>query len=178
MTADTDVTPETGAGAQPEAAERTLFKTADLYDEFGERLRVCAPGLRDYGGRRAFCGRVDTVRCREDNSRVRERLCEPGEGRVLVVDGAGSLHCALLGDRLAAKAVDNGWAGLVIYGCIRDARELARLPLGVKALAAIARKSVRRDRGQSGLRVSFLGVHFHPGELLYADEDGVAVLAP
>lgn len=176
MTVDRDVTPAMGTPTRLGEAVATDIKTADLYDEFGERLQVCEPRLRDYGGHRDFYGYVETVRCREDNSRVRERLSEAGEGRVLVVDGGGSLHCALLGDRLAAMAVQNGWAGLVIHGCIRDTRELAGMSLGVKALAAIPRKSVRRGNGDTGVPVSFLGVHFHPGDLLYADEDGVAVL--
>ena len=157
-------------------ATMTGFKTADLYDEFGEQLQVCMPGLSDFGGRRAFTGPVETVRCHNDNSRVRECVSQPGQGRVLVVDGGGSLHCALLGDLLAQKAVDNGWAGIVINGCIRDAADIAAMPLGVKALAKIPRKSVRRDRGETGVPVSFLGVDFSPGDRLYADEDGVVVL--
>lgn len=176
MKADRDVNSAMGTPTSLGEARSTDIKTADLYDELGERLQVCEPGLRDYGGHRAFCGPVETVRCQEDNSRVRERLSEAGGGRVLVVDGGGSLHCALLGDRLAAKAVDNGWAGLVIHGCIRDARELAGMPLGIKALAAIPRKSVRRNSGETGVPISFLGVHFLSGDVLYADEDGVAVL--
>ena len=158
-------------------ATTTGFKTADLYDEFGDRLQVCAPELVDFGGRRAFAGPVETVLCHEDNSRVRECVAQPGQGRVLVVDGGGSLRCALLGDLLARKAVDNGWAGVVINGCIRDAADIAQMPLGVKALAAIPRKSVRRDRGESGIPISFLGVNFLPGDQLYADEDGVVVLS-
>lgn len=158
-------------------ATTTGFKTADLYDEFGDRLQVCAPGLVDFGGRRAFAGPVETVLCHEDNSRVRECVAQPGQGRVLVVDGGGSLRCALLGDLLAQKAVDNGWAGVVINGCIRDAADIAKMPLGVKALATIPRKSVRRDRGETGIPISFLGVDFLPGDQLYADEDGVVVLS-
>lgn len=153
------------------------FKTADLYDELGEQLQVCEPALRDFGGRRAFAGPVETVRCHDDNSRVRECVSQPGHGRVLVVDGGGSLYCALLGDILAQKAVDNGWAGIVIDGCIRDASDIAEMPLGVKALAAIPRKSIRRDRGEAGIPISILGVDLSPGDQLYADEDGVVVLS-
>lgn len=159
-------------------AKTTGFKTADLYDEFGDRLQVCAPGLGDFGGRRAFAGPVETVRCHEDNSRVRECVARPGNGRVLVVDGGGSLRCALLGDILAQKAVDNGWSGVIIHGCIRDAADIAAMPLGVKALATIPRKSIRLDRGETGIPISFLGVDFFPGDQLYADEDGIVVLPP
>lgn len=153
------------------------FKTADLYDELGDQLQVCEPGLRDFGGRRSFSGAVETVLCSEDNSRVRECVAQAGHGRVLVVDGGASLHCALLGDLLARKAVDNGWAGIIVNGCVRDVADVAAMPLGVKALAAIPRKSIRKGRGETGVPVSFLGVDFRPGDRLYADEDGIVLLS-
>ncbi len=151
------------------------FKTADLYDEHGDNLQVCLPMLRHFGGQRNFHGEIKTLKCHEDNSLVAELLGEPGQGRVLVVDGGGSLRCALLGDRLAQKGVDNGWAGVVIYGCLRDAADIGDMPLGAMALAANPRKSVKRDVGEVDLILHFADVTFRPGEWLYADEDGVVV---
>ena len=151
------------------------FTTADLYDAYPERVQVVSPMLRDYGAGRAFSGRIATIRCSEDNSMVRAALSEAGQGRVLVVDGEGSPHCALLGDKLAAMAVDNGWSGAVIWGCVRDATVLAELPLGVKALATNPRRSDKRNQGERDLPVAFLGVRFIPGDYLYADADGILV---
>ena len=151
------------------------IKTADLYDEHADRLQVCEPLLRHFGGRYSFFGPIRTLKCHEDNSLVAEQVGQPGEGRVLVIDGGGSLRCALLGDRLAQKAVDNGWAGVVIYGCIRDAVDIGAMPLGVLALATNPRKSVKRGVGETGLELNFAGVTFRPGEWLYADEDGVVL---
>ncbi len=152
------------------------LKTADLYDIHGEALQVCSPVFRHYGGRHDFHGSIATLKCFEDNSLVREQLDQPGEGRVLVVDGGGSLRCAMLGDQLAQLAVDNGWAGVVMYGCIRDAVEIGGMPLGVLALATHPRKSVKKGVGEVGGEIDFAGVRFRPGEWLYADEDGVVVL--
>lgn len=149
--------------------------TADLYDAHGDALQVASPLLRDYGGRRAFHGPVATLKVHEDNSLVREALGEPGAGRVLVVDGGGSLRCALLGDNLARMAADNGWAGVVIHGCIRDSVEIGKLPVGVKALATHPAKSLKRGEGQRDVPVRFADVVFEPGSYLYADEDGIAV---
>jgi regulator of ribonuclease activity A len=155
------------------------FTTADLCDAHeGEAdFQVVDPGLRDYGGRRFFHGPLVTVRAPEDNSFVRQVLEEPGKGHVLVVDGGGSLRCALVGDQLAALAQRNGWAGIVVYGCIRDADEVARTAVGVKALGTNPRKSHKRQEGQRDVAVHFLGVHFRPGAHLYADADGVVVSA-
>ncbi|MBT2969708.1 MAG: ribonuclease activity regulator protein RraA [gamma proteobacterium symbiont of Ctena orbiculata] len=152
------------------------LKTADLCDIHEEHLQVCTPGFRHYGGKRAFHGPITTLKCFEDNSRVREQLELPGEGRVLLVDGGGSLRCALLGDVLAQKAVDNGWSGVVVHGCIRDAAEIGGMSLGVMALATNPRKSVKKGAGEVGVEVSFSGVGFRPDEWLYADEDGIVVL--
>ena len=124
--------------------------TADLYDAHGENLRVMAPLFRDYGGHASFEGAVVTVKVFEDNSLVRSALEEPGEGRVLVVDGGGSLRCALVGDLLAGLGVKNGWAGILVNGCIRDGVPLSRLAIGVKALASNPRKSVKRGDGARG----------------------------
>lgn len=157
-------------------APTTLDKTADIYDEFEQQAQVCEPIFRDYGGNIRFNGAIATIKCHEDNSLVRELLGQPGAGRVLVVDAGGSLRCAMLGDILAGKGVDNGWAGVVMYGCIRDAHEIAQMPLGVKALASIPRKSVKKGVGESNLAITFAQVTFRPGDWLYADEDGILVL--
>ncbi|MBX7168221.1 MAG: ribonuclease E activity regulator RraA [Pirellulales bacterium] len=151
------------------------FATADLSDEFGDEVQVAAPLLVDFGGRRRFCGLVATVRCPEDNSLVRAALETPGAGRVLVVDGLGSRRVALLGDQLGELAVRNGWSGVVVYGCVRDTAALAQLDLGVKALAAQPRKSLKRNHGDREVTVSFAGVTIAPGAWLYADEDGILV---
>ena len=148
--------------------------TADLCDAH-PGVQVAEPVLRHFGGRRRFAGQVSTVLCREDNSRVREAVADPGKGRVLVVDGGGSLQCALLGDLLAEKAVANGWTGVVVNGCVRDTGRLAELPLGVMALAAVPRRSEKRDHGERDVGVRFAGTTFHPGDYLYADEDGLIV---
>ncbi len=153
------------------------FKTADLYDDHGDRVRVCDPIFRDFGGHARFCGPIATVKCFEDNSLVKAVLGEPGEGRVLVVDAGGSLRCAMLGDLIAASAVENGWRGVLMFGCVRDTVELAGMALGVKALAANPRKSEKRGEGQRDIPVSFAGVRFRPGDYIYCDEDGILVSA-
>lgn len=150
--------------------------TADLYDEIEEQGQVVSPGLRNYGGKPLFAGPIRTVKCHEDNSKVKELVATPGEGHVLVVDGGGSMRCALLGDMLAGQAVENGWAGIVIYGCIRDSHIMATLDLGVKALETNPRKSVKRGIGDVDVSVNFHGVTFCPGDHLYADQDGVIVV--
>lgn len=151
------------------------FTTADLCDDFSPSLQVAEPVFRDFGLRRAFSGAVATVKCHEDNSLVRQVLERPGEGRVLVVDGGGSLRCALVGDGLAALAVENGWSGVVVFGCVRDSAELARIDFGIKALATHPRKSEKRGVGQEQVEVRFAGVTFRPGAHLYADDDGIVV---
>ena len=151
------------------------LKTADLYDQHEDSLRVCAPLFRDFGGPRRFSGQVATIKCFEDNSLVKAALAEPGEGKVLVVDAGGSLRCAMLGDMIAASAVKNGWQGVVMFGCIRDSADIARMSLGVKALATHPRKSQKRGEGQRDIPVSFGDIIFRPGDFLYADEDGIVV---
>ncbi|NEV62770.1 ribonuclease E activity regulator RraA [Thiorhodococcus minor] len=151
------------------------FKTADLYDAHGEALRVCEPIFRDFGGKPRFAGPAVTAKCFEDNSVVKSTLADPGEGRVLVVDAGGSLRCAMLGDLIAASAVEQGWAGVILFGCVRDSVEIRQMPLGVKALASIPRKSQRRGEGQRDIPVTFAGVRFAPGDSVYCDEDGIVV---
>lgn len=151
------------------------FKTADLYDQHGDTLRVCEPIFRDFGGKSRFHGPIVTVKCFEDNSFVKSTLAEPGAGRVLVVDAGGSRRCAMLGDLIAASAVEQGWAGVVLFGCVRDTVEIGAMPLGVKALASLPRKSERRGEGRRDIPVTFAGVRFAPGDHIYCDEDGILV---
>lgn len=151
------------------------LKSADLYDRFESQVQVCDPIFRDFGGRRCFHGPVATVKCFEDNSLVKQALETEGAGRVLVVDAGGSLRCAMLGDLLAAKACANGWAGLILNGCVRDSVELGGMDLGVKALATHPRKSVRRGEGIADGAVQFAGAVFVPGSWVYCDEDGILV---
>lgn len=157
--------------------QSVAFKTADLYDDFGDELQVCDPLFNHYGGHRKFCGQIVTIKCFEDNSLVADMVGRAGGGHVLVVDAGGSKRCAMLGDRLAQKAVDNGWAGVLMFGCIRDAEDIGDMPLGVCALATLPRKSIKKGVGESDLTVTFAGVTFGPGNWLYADQDGVVVAA-
>ena len=149
--------------------------TADLYDAHGEALRVAAPLFRDFGGASSFEGPIATCKVFEDNSLVRAALEEPGRGRVLVVDGGGSLRCALVGDMLGALGQKNGWAGIVVYGCVRDSDALGEIPIGIKAIATNPRKSVKKGEGERDVLVRFADVAFKPGDYLYADRDGIVV---
>jgi regulator of ribonuclease activity A len=150
------------------------WTTPDLCDAHPE-VAVAEPVFRDYGGRPAFCGSIATIDCFEDNSRVRELVDRDGRGKVLVVQGGGSLRRSLLGDMLAEKAVANGWEGFLINGCVRDVEALAKLPLGVKALAACPVKTEKRGLGEVDVEVGFAGIAFLPGQWLYADSNGVIV---
>ncbi len=150
------------------------WTTPDLCDAHPE-VQVVEPRFRGFGGRVAFHGAIATVRCHEDNSRVRELAGTPGQGRVMVVDGGGSLRRALLGDQIAANAARNGWAGFLIHGAVRDVEVLAQLDLGVQALAAHPMKTEKRGLGEVDVPVRFAGVDFHPGHWLYADANGVIV---
>ena len=149
--------------------------TPDLCDAYPGRVRVVEPMFTNYGGKRAFGGEIVTVKCHEDNSVVKEQVATPGEGKVMVVDGGGSLRCALLGDMLAAKAADNGWEGIIIYGCIRDVDEIENTNLGVQALRTIPIKSNRKGLGELNVVVAFGAVTFNPGEYVYADNNGIIV---
>ena len=153
------------------------IKTADLCDQHADRVYIADPIFRRFGGRPAFGGPITTLRVFEDNVLVRSALEEPGDGRVLVVDGAASMRCALLGDQLAALAADNGWAGVVVNGCIRDSADIAAIDIGVRALATMPLKSRKLGRGERDVTVAFAGVAFEPGHHLYADEDGLLVSA-
>ncbi|GAA1659301.1 ribonuclease E activity regulator RraA [Glycomyces endophyticus] len=154
----------------------TDFATADLYDEHEERLGSCDLQFRRFGARPKFSGRIATVRCFEDNALLKTVFGEPGEGRVLVVDGGGSLHCALMGDVIAAIAAANRWEGVVVNGAVRDADALAGIDLGVKALGTNPRKSTKTGAGDRDVPVAFGECTFTPGALLYSDADGTVVL--
>ena len=155
------------------------FVTCDLCDENPEEVSVVRElQWHSFGGRSAFGGEIVTVKCFEDNSRVKEQLTgTDGRGKVLVVDGGGSLRNALIGDMIAEKAVGNGWEGVIIYGACRDVDELAKLDIGVMALGCVPIKSVRRDEGQLNIDVAFGGVVFTPGQHVYADNNGI-IAAP
>ena len=150
--------------------------TADLYDEYGESLGCCSTQFHQYGGRTRFQGVVVTVQGHEDNALLKQVVNEPGHGRVIVIDGDGSLHCAMLGDKNAQRAADNGWEGFVVNGAVRDVARLETIGIGVKALGTSPRKSNKDGRGQINVPVAFGGVVFAPGAHLVADEDGVVVL--
>lgn len=150
--------------------------TADISDAHPD-AQVAAPVLRDFGAKHTFCGPIATLKVFEDNTLVRSTLETDGRGRVLVVDGGGSIRCALVGDRLATLAIENGWAGLVVFGCIRDSGVIATMEVGLKALAAMPKKSVKRGEGTADIPVTFAGVTFTPGAWLYADPDGIVVCA-
>lgn len=149
--------------------------TADLCDAFGDIVRVVDPVFRDYGGVSRFAGPIETLRVFEDNALVAETLGMAGDGRVLVLDGGGSVRTALVGGRLAGLAHANGWAGLVVNGCVRDSVEIREIPLGVRALNSAPMRSAKSGKGERGGKVDFAGVTFSPGQYLYADEDGMVV---
>lgn len=156
------------------------FATCDLCDthknDHSGAFRVLPPVFRDYGGVQKFSGPVVTVKCFEDNSLVKAAVDSPGEGRVLVVDGGASMRRALLGGNLGAAAAKNGWAGVVVDGCVRDVAELAQCRVGIRALAAIPLPTEKRNEGQNGVAVQIQGVWVYPGDWLYADEDGIVVM--
>jgi regulator of ribonuclease activity A len=161
----------------------TEFSTCDLCDAHKASLlaqtdggfSVLPPVFRDFGGRLKFAGPVSTVKCFEDNTLVKAVVDSPGEGRVLVVDGGGSLRRALLGGNLAAAAARNGWAGVVIDGCVRDVAELAACDVGIRALAALPLPTDKRGEGQRDVALQVQGVWVRPGDWLFADADGIVV---
>jgi len=154
--------------------------TCDLCDQHKDnsdgRFRVLPPLFRDFGGQGRFAGPISTVQCLEDNSRVREAVNSPGQGRVLVVDGGGSLKRSLLGGNLAQAAEKNGWAGVLVFGAVRDAAELRAAQVGIRAVALIPMPTERRDQGLRDVPVQIGGEWLRPGDWLVADEDGIVVL--
>jgi len=151
------------------------FKTTDLYDEHLETLQVAAPIFRDFGGKHAFHGQIVTLKAVDDNTYLKAAFETTGTGKVLVVVAAGSLRCAMMGDVMAALGARNGWEGIVIHGCIRDSADVAKIDIGVKALATIPRKTVKRNQGIMDIPVHFANVTFYAGHYLYADEDGIVL---
>ncbi len=152
--------------------------TADLVDEIGPDVRSCDVQFRQFGGRSEFAGPIVTVRCFQDNALLKSVLSEPGDGRVLVIDGEGSLHTALVGDVIAELGRSNGWAGLVINGAVRDAATLRTLDIGIKALGTNPRKSTKTGAGERDIAISLGGVEFRPGDVAYSDDDGIVVVTP
>lgn len=161
----------------------TEFVTCDLLDDNSDKaIGVVSPyidgkSFKNYGGRTSFGGQAVTVKCFEDNSRVKELLATDGDGRVLVVDGGGSIRCALLGDMIAESAVKYGWAGVIVYGCVRDVDAMRQMELGVQALASIPQKSTRKGIGEVGVTLQFGGVTIRDGDYVYADNNGILVAA-
>lgn len=160
---------------------KTAFVTCDLLDDHPEKnLQVISPSIdgkyfKSYGARKQFSGQVVTVKCFEDNSRVKELLATEGTGKVLVVDGGASMRCALMGDMIAESAVQQQWNGVIIYGCVRDVDAIAELDLGVHALASIPRKSKRQGVGDINLSLSFGDVTIDSGDYIYADNNGIVI---
>ncbi len=151
------------------------LSTADLWDEFGDRLELVEPLFKSFGAKPSFHGAITTIKCHEDNSLVRETLGEKVQGKVLVIDGGGSLRRALVGDRLAQKGIDNGWEGILVFGCIRDSKIINQMDIGIRALNTVPAKTVKRGVGLKDVQVKFGGVSFVPGHFIYVDEDGIVV---
>lgn len=153
------------------------MSTSDLCDQFSEKLQVASPVLRHYGGVSRFHGKIVTIKCYEDNSYIREAALEDGNGKILVIDGGGSLRSALVGDGIATWALNSGWSGLIINGCIRDSQALAKVKIGVMALGINPWQPSKRNEGLRNIVVTFADVYFRPDEYLWADEDGFVTSA-
>lgn len=151
------------------------FATTDLSDANEGNVQIAEPIFAAYGAVERFAGPIATVKVFEDNVLVKARLSTPGDGRVLVVDGGGSYRCALVGDILAGLGIDNGWAGIVLFGCVRDSAVIDTMDIGVRALAAVPNRSQKHGWGEEDIPVRFAGVDFRPGEWLYCDADGILV---
>ena len=151
--------------------------TADLVDELGDDAASCDVQFRQFGGRATFAGRISTVRCFQDNAMLKSVLSEAGGGGVLVIDGGGSLHAALVGDVIAGLGLSNGWAGIIVNGAVRDAATLRTLDIGVKALGTNPRKSTKTGDGERDVVVELGGIRFTPGDIAYSDDDGIIVVA-
>ena len=152
-----------------------MHSTPDLCDQYPHLVRVVEPIFSNYGGRERFWGPIVTVKCLEDNSKVKQLLGTPGLGRVLVVDAGGSMRRACLGDMLAEQGVANGWSGILMYGCIRDVDDIMALDIGVQALGVHPMKTDKKDIGEIDVAVTFAGVTFNPGDYCYADNNGIIV---
>jgi regulator of ribonuclease activity A len=148
-----------------------------MVDDIGPDVRSCDLQLAQYGARSQFAGPITTVRCFQDNALLKSVLSQPGDGGVLVIDGNGSLHTALVGDLIAELGRSNGWAGLIINGAVRDAATLRTMDIGIKALGTNPRKSDKTGNGERDVAVEFGGVVFVPGEIAYSDDDGIVVVS-
>ena len=152
----------------------TIFSVADLCDE-NQEIQIAQPIFKLFGKEHSFCGKIKTVQVLDDNSLVKKLLDEKVDGDVMVIDGAGSLNCSLVGDNLAKKASNNGWVGFVINGCIRDSEIINNMPIGIKAINTCPKKSVNNDQGTLGERLEFADIFFEEGMYLYSDSDGLIV---
>ncbi len=153
----------------------TTYATADICDEHSDNLSIVAPMFTAYGGRAYFCGQIRTLKVFEDNALIRQMLSTPGNGNVLVIDGGGSMRCALVGDQLALLAQQNNWSGVIVYGCVRDSVAMSTMDIGIRALNTHPLRSLRKGIGEGDIPVVFGGVKFTPGHWLYADADGIVV---
>lgn len=151
--------------------------TADLVDDIGADVRSCDMQFQQFGARAEFAGPISTVRCFEDNALLKTVLGQPSAGGVLVIDGAGSLHTALVGDVIAELARSNGWSGLIVHGAVRDAAALRGIDIGIKALGTNPRKSAKAGTGERDVTVNLGGVTFVPGDIAYSDDDGIVLVA-
>ncbi|GGC64342.1 ribonuclease E activity regulator RraA [Hoyosella rhizosphaerae] len=152
--------------------------TADLADEIGPDIRSCDTQFTQYGGRSKFSGIASTVKCFQDNALLKSILSEPGNGGVLIIDGEGSVHTALVGDIIAELGRSNGWAGIIINGAVRDASVLKTLDIGIKALGSNPRKSTKTNAGERDIPVTIGGVTFNAGDIVYSDDDGIVAVTP
>lgn len=150
--------------------------TADLVDDIYPDVRSCDLQFQNYGAKTMFAGPITTVRCFQDNALLKSMLSQPGNGGVLVIDGAGSLHTALVGDIIAGLGAEHGWAGLIVHGAVRDASTLRTIDIGIKALGTNPRKGGKTGEGDRDVAVTFGGVTFVPGDVAYCDEDGIVVV--
>jgi regulator of ribonuclease activity A len=150
-----------------------MFTTADLWDEHETVLSCVDPIFNHFGNKKVFSGKITTIKLFEDNSLVRKQLESDGKGKVLVIDGGASLRCALIGDQLAALAIQNNWEGIIVNGCIRDSQVINSMNIGIKALNTSPVKSVKRNIGEIAIPVKFGGITFISGDYIYADADGI-----
>lgn len=155
--------------------DATTAFTSDLADRFPDRVQGFSSPFSHYGGRRAFHGPIETVRCLEDAGLIRSCLAEPGQGRVLVVDAGGSMRVAVLGDKMATLGLGNGWAGVVVNAAIRDCDALSRIDLGVLALGTVPIRASLEGAGERGVELFIAGIAIRPGSHLYADADGILI---
>lgn len=152
------------------------MNTCDLVDQYADEIQVAETiGLKHYGKNLRFSGQIQTLKCFEDNSLLKKIVGAPSAASVLVVDGGGSMRCAMVGDLIAALAVEHGWRGIIVNGCIRDSTALQHIPIGILALGTNPKKSSKLDFGEIGMPVAFAGTRFEAGDYLYADEDGIVV---